>query len=160
MTQHAVAGAEQTVDVSQASLGEAVRNGVARASAVIGLAGIALIHLLDAPGHFSGPASYIGWMYLALIAGCLAVAASLVRGSDDRAWAAAALAAIAPIAAYVLSRTVGLPASSADIGNWAEPLGMASLFVEGSVVALSAGVLLERAGRFAGAFALRPAQVS
>jgi len=36
-----------------------------------------------------------------------------------------------------------------DIGNWGEPLGMASLFVEGSLVALSAMVLRERVGAFA-----------
>jgi hypothetical protein len=42
------------------------------------------------------------------------------------------------------SRTTGLPAATGDIGNWSEPLGMASLFVEGSVALLSAGVLAER----------------
>ena len=41
-----------------------------------------------------------------------------------------------------MSRTVGLPASTDDIGNWAEPLGLASLFVEGAVVLLSAEMLL------------------
>jgi hypothetical protein len=141
-----------------ASLRQAIRDGVARASAVIGLAGIALIHVLDAPGHFAGPASYIGWMYVALIIGCLGVAGALIRNSDGRAWTAAALVAVGPIVAFLLSRTVGLPASSDDIGNWAEPLGMASLFVEGSVVALSAAVVLERVGAFAGALAPQAAQ--
>jgi hypothetical protein len=37
----------------------------------------------------------------------------------------------------VLSRTTGLPQANGDIGNWTEPLGLASLFVEGCVVALS-----------------------
>ena len=45
------------------------------------------------------------------------------------------------IVAFVLSRTVGLPQGADDIGNWTEPLGMASLFVEGSLVALSAAAL-------------------
>jgi hypothetical protein len=103
--------------MSDASLREAIRDGVARASAVIGLAGIALIHVLDAPGHFAGPASYIGWMYVALIIGCLGVAGALIRSSDGRAWTAAALMAVGPIVAFLLSRTVGLPASSDDIGK-------------------------------------------
>jgi hypothetical protein len=37
-----------------------------------------------------------------------------------------------------------LPHSSDDVGNWSEPLGMASLFVEGSLVTLGSGVLLAR----------------
>ena len=42
---------------------------------------------------------------------------------------------------YVLSRTTGLPNATGDIGNWTEPLGLASLFVEGSVIALVLGTL-------------------
>jgi hypothetical protein len=119
----------------------AVRDAIARAIAVVGLAGVALIHLLDAPGTFQD-APYKGWLYLALIVGCVATAGALIRNSDPRAWAAsAALLSSGAIFAYVLSRTVGLPQGADDIGNWTEPLGMASLFVEGSLVALSAGML-------------------
>jgi hypothetical protein len=50
--------------------------------------------------------------------------------------AAAGLAGSAVIG-YVLSRTTGLPNATGDIGNWTEPLGLASLFVEGAVVAVS-----------------------
>ena len=127
---------------------EAVRNGIVRAVAVVGLAGVALIHLLDAPGSFQD-APYRGWLYVALIAGSMAVAAALVRSDDARAWAAAAALSAGAIAAFVISRTVGLPQGADDIGNWTEPLGLASLFVEGSLVALSAMVLRERVGAFA-----------
>ena len=48
------------------------------------------------------------------------------------------------IVGYVLSRTTGLPHSSDDVGNWSEPLGMASLFVEGFLVTLGSSVLLAR----------------
>ena len=123
---------------------EAVRNGIVRAVAVVGLAGVALIHLLDAPGSFQD-APYRGWLYVALIAGSMAAAAALVRSDDARAWAAAAALSAGAIAAFVISRTVGLPQGADDIGNWTEPLGLASLFVEGSLVALSAAVLRERA---------------
>jgi hypothetical protein len=47
----------------------------------------------------------------------------------------------ATLVAYAVSRSVGLPAATHDIGNWAEPLGLASLFVEGVVVLLSAEML-------------------
>ena len=127
---------------------EAVRNGIVRAVAVVGLAGVALIHLLDAPGSFQD-APYRGWLYVALIAGSMAAAAALVRSDDARAWAAAAALSAGAIAAFVISRTVGLPQGADDIGNWTEPLGLASLFVEGSLVALSALVLRERVGAFA-----------
>ena len=73
--------------------------------------------------------------------GSVGTAAVLLRRSDPRAWAAAALLSGGTIFAFVLSRTVGLPQGADDIGNWTEPLGMASLFVEGSVVALSAAML-------------------
>src|SRR5712691_1129987 len=117
------------------SMHNAVRDGIARAIAVVGLAGIALIHLLDAPGTFQG-AAYRGWLYVALITGCIVTGAALIRRGDPRAWAAAAMLASGAILAYVVSRTIGLPQGADDIGNWGERLGMASLFVEGSLVAL------------------------
>ena len=125
------------------TLVQAVRDGIARTIAVIGLAGVALIHLLDLPGKFQ-ETPYLGWLYICLIAGCIAVAAALVRSSDRRAWAAAALLPLGAIAGYTLTRTVGLPQAMDDIGNWGEPLGMASLFVEGSLVALAGAVLSGR----------------
>lgn len=122
------------------TLVHAVRDGIARTIAVIGLAGVALIHLLDLPGKFQ-ETPYLGWLYVALIVGCLAVAAALVHSSDPRAWAVAALLPLGAIVGYTLTRTVGLPQATGDIGNWTEPLGMASLFVEGSLVALSGAAL-------------------
>lgn len=35
----------------------------------------------------------------------------------------------------------GAPQAHGDVGNWGEPLGLASLFVEGCLIALSAVVL-------------------
>jgi hypothetical protein len=122
---------------------EAVRDGIIGGLAIVGLAGIALIHLLDAPGQFEGT-SYLGWMYVALIVGCILVGGALVRSSDPRAWTAAGGLALSVIVGYTLSRTTGLPGSTDDIGNWGEQLGMASLFVEGAVVGVSAFALRER----------------
>jgi hypothetical protein len=127
------------------SIHEAVRDGVARGVAVVALAGVALIHLLDAPGTFAD-APYRGWLYVLLIVGCLATAGALVRGSHRRAWLAAAALSLGAMLAFVVSRTVGLPAGADDIGSWTEPLGLASLFVEGLLVALGGGVLVGQAG--------------
>jgi hypothetical protein len=86
----------------------------------------------------------MAWMFLAPIAGCLATAGALLLGSDSRAWAAAALLPLATIVGFTLTRTTGLPHAMDDIGNWTEPLGLASLIVEGTVVALAGGVLAAR----------------
>jgi hypothetical protein len=113
------------------------RDFVTRAVGVVGLAGIALIHLLDSIGKFS-ETPYIAWMYVALMAASLAVAAGLLHSRDRRLWLAAGALAASAIAGYVINRTVGLPNATGDIGNWTEPLGLASLFVEGTLVAVSA----------------------
>jgi len=118
----------------------ALRDGIARAVAAVGLAGVGLIHLLDVQGQFA-ETPYLGWMYIGLIATSLCLAGLLVYTSDRRAWAGTAALASAVIVGYSLSRTTGLPSATGDIGNWTEPLGLASLFVEGSLVALSASVL-------------------
>jgi hypothetical protein len=119
------------------------RDVIARALAAAGLVGVALIHVLDAHDTFvSTP--YKGWLYVGLILGCLGTAAMLVRGSDRRAWLAALLLPLGAFLAFVYSRTVGLPGGADDIGNWWEPLGLASLLVEGAVVALAGAVLRER----------------
>jgi hypothetical protein len=128
------------------TLASAVRDGIARAIAIVGLAGVALIHLLDLPGTFDEQA-YKGWLYLGLIAGSLLTAAALIRSSDRRAWLAAALLPLGAMTGFVWSRTVGLPGGADDIGNWTEPLGLASLFVEGSLVTLGAAVLHVRQPR-------------
>jgi hypothetical protein len=113
-----------------------VRDVSARATIAVGLAGVGLIHLLDSIGKYS-ETRYLFWMYVALIAGSLATAGAVLF-SRSRIWllAAAGLAAGA-LVGYVLSRTTGLPNATGDIGNWTEPLGLASLFVEGAVVAVS-----------------------
>jgi hypothetical protein len=126
------------------ALADLVRDGIARAVAIVGLAGVALIHVLDLPGTFDTQA-YKGVLYLGLIVGCLLTAAALVRSSDPRAWLGALLLPVGAMLGYVISRTVGIPGGADDIGNWTESLGLASLFVEGALVALAAGVLHARA---------------
>ncbi|MEA2445578.1 MAG: hypothetical protein QOJ12_2870 [Thermoleophilales bacterium] len=119
----------------------AVRDAVARSLAVVGLSGMALIHLLDVQSKFQ-ELPYMGVMYVGLIVSSVVLAGLLIRSSDRRVWLAAALLPAVVILGYTLTRTTGLPQDSGDIGNWSEPLGIASLFVEGLVVALSGAVLV------------------
>jgi hypothetical protein len=134
----------RTTPERSAAVEPAIGDAVARTLAVVGLAAVALIHLLDAHDTFVS-APYKGWLYVCLIVCSLATAAVLVRRSDQRAWTAALLLPLGAIAAFVVSRTVGLPSGADDIGNWWEPLGVASLFVEGLLVVIAAAVLGEQA---------------
>jgi hypothetical protein len=113
------------------------RDVTARAIAAVGLAGIALIHLLDSIDTYA-ETRYLFWMYVALMVTSLALAALVLRGAGRAVWLAVGGLAGLVIAGYILSRTTGLPSADDDIGNWTDPLGLASLFVEGCVVAVSA----------------------
>ena len=127
---------DHTTSDEHAHLHLIVRDVSIRAVAAIGLAGIGLIHLLDSIGKY-GETRYIFWMYVGLMVASLAVGGALLFSRGRAIWLAALALAVSAIAGFVLSRTVGLPNATDDIGNWTEPLGLAALFVEGSVVAIS-----------------------
>src|SRR3954447_22831193 len=107
-----------------------------RSVAAVGLAGIALIHLLDSLGKFQ-ETPYMGWMYVGLMISCLAVAAALLHTHSREAWVATIALPASAIVGFVLTRTTGLPQAHGDVGNWSEPLGLAALFVEGTVIAVA-----------------------
>ncbi len=123
--------------------GRAAESAVRRGVAAIGLAAVALIHLLDLPGKIE-EAPYLAVGYLALIGLALLTAESLVRRDTVLGWLAALGLSAATVAGFVATRTVGLPGATDDIGNWLEPLGLASLFVEGVVILLALAGLLRR----------------
>ena len=107
-----------------------------RATVAVGLAGIALIHLLDSIGKWS-ETRYMFWMYVALMVGALATAGAVLLSRHRIVWLAAAAGAASALIGFVVDRTVGLPNATGDIGNWTEPLGLASMFVEAAVIAVS-----------------------
>jgi hypothetical protein len=123
------------------TLNHLARDVATRATVAVGLAAVGVIHLLDSIGKYS-ETRYLFWMYIALIVGCIVVAGAVLFLRSRAVFLAAALLAGSAALGYVLSRTTGLPSAKDDIGNWTEPLGLASLFVEGGVVAVSAGALL------------------
>ncbi len=114
---------------------EAVQEAAVRGTLAIGLAGIAVIHAVDSVGKWS-EARYMFWMYMALIAGSVAVGGAVLFSRSRVAVAAAAGLAATVLAAFVVDRTLGMPAATGDIGNWTEPLGLASVVVEALVLAV------------------------
>lgn len=107
-----------------------------------GLVAIALIHLLDLPSQLDGT-PYLGVLYILGPIITSLLAAALIVGSRSRiGWLLAGALAAATAIGYCLSRTTGLPNANDDIGNWSEPLGVASLVAEGLVVLLAVGYLV------------------
>ncbi len=125
-------------------------NHTARGVGAIGLGAIALIHLLDLQGKLS-ETPYLGIAYIGLIIGCIAAAAMLIRGDVRRGWLLGAGLAAATLVGYAINRTLGMPSATDDIGNWLEPLGLASVFIEACVAVLAAQELRSYRGQPASA---------
>lgn len=118
---------------------EAVGDAAARATVAVGLGAVMVIHAVDAVGKWT-ETRYVFWLYMAAILASGVAAAVVLFTRSRAALLAAAGIAGSLLLGYVVDRTVGLPSATADIGNWTEPLGLASLVVEAvtAVVALGA----------------------
>jgi hypothetical protein len=122
--------------------------GVRVVGALLALA-IAAVHVADQGGItvLNSP-SWIGWGYRLIEVGAVLTALTLLLprsatlGLTWLGWGAGVLLGAAPFAAYIVSRTVGLPGDHADIGNWGYWVGTVSLFVEAALVMLSVCMLL------------------
>ena len=108
----------------------------ARAVGVVGFAAVALIHVLDLQSKFH-ETPYLGVAYLLLIVGMLYASFELIRGNTHRGWVVGGGIAALTFAGYAVNRTWGMPGAMDDVGNWLEPLGLASLFVEGAIALLA-----------------------
>jgi hypothetical protein len=96
---------------------------------VLGLAGIAVIHILDLPGKFA-EAPYLAVGYLGIIGAAAFVIERLLTGRRSVDYLMSSVLSVAVLIGFVVNRTVGMPGATGDIGNWLEPLGFLSLFVE------------------------------
>lgn len=116
----------------------AVIDGVMRATGVLALMGIAVIHLVQLVPTFQAT-PLLGVAFVALIVGTVVVGGRLVgaRTSGVRLWLPVAAVGVAAIGGYVFTRVLSTPLDNQDVGNWACMLGLAALFVEGALVALS-----------------------
>lgn len=118
-----------------------IRHTSLRGIGFIGLLGIALIHLLDVLSKFN-ETPYLGVMYVALMVASIAAAFAILHFGSKLTWMLGAGLAAATLLGFILSRTTGLPSATGDIGNWSEPLGLASMFVEAAVIVLCGYALL------------------
>jgi hypothetical protein len=107
---------------------------------------VGLVHVQD-QGGFLGDVTpqWIKWGYYSVEVGA-AITIPLIIRQKTAGWLLAALVSIGPFVSYILSRSVGLPGDSGDVGNWGYKLGIVSLVAEGSLFLLSAFALWRAAG--------------
>ncbi|WP_293913014.1 hypothetical protein [Deinococcus sp.] len=103
---------------------------------VLLLAAFGWIHYIAVPDKIQETA-YLGWLYILLVAGCAAAGAWLLSAQERSGYALGLLIAAGSIVFFVLTRTVGLPHATGDIGNWGEPAGIAALLTEAAFAALA-----------------------
>jgi hypothetical protein len=121
---------------------------VARGAAVAAAAalfGIAAVHLIDGPRSLDDQ-FYVGVLELALSAACVPLAVMLLMRPTRYLWLSAAILVCVALVFFAASRTIGLPGSTADIGNWGESLGIVNLIAELALISSAGWALLcERA---------------
>jgi hypothetical protein len=117
----------------------AVTHAILRATGIIMLLGIAVIHVVQLVPTFQ-QTPLLGGAYIMLIVGAVAVGAHLVRGAASSVylWLPVAGLGLAVIGGYTFTRIFSTPLDNVDVGNWSCTLGMAALFVEGMLVAIAA----------------------
>jgi hypothetical protein len=118
----------------------AIDDAVSRTVAIAGLVAVALIHVLQLPDAFS-ETFYLGMLFIGAAIVALLVATALTRTNDRGAWTAAVALPALILLGYLLSRTTGLPDATNDVGEWGEPLGLASLVAEALVVCVGGAML-------------------
>jgi hypothetical protein len=97
--------------------------------AAAALSATAAIHMTLVPEHLH-EAPYAGGLFIALSVAALAAAMLLSATDDERVWVGAGAISLGAVLAYFISRSVGLPSMSDDIGNWGNPLGLAAVACE------------------------------
>ena len=106
-------------------------------AAVLALA-VAAIHVKDQGGltQLRDPA-YVGYGYWALEVAGVACAVLLLSRRQRAGWLLAVAVAVGPLVGFILSRSVGLPGYTDDVGNWTEPIAVAALLVEALLLVLA-----------------------
>lgn len=135
---------------AQTSAAEALdvvrRSAAPRTPITVGLLVVAVIHVWLIPEQLR-EAPYAAWLFVALALACLVLIALTATTGTSAAPAATVLVMALSIAAYVESRTHGLPQMADDIGNWGEPLGIVSLAAETVTMLSAIGLLLPGVSR-------------
>lgn len=87
-----------------------------------------------------GTPLWLKWGYYLVERISLIAAALVIRGKAF-GWILGLGATVGPMVGYLLSRSVGIPGDSGDIGNWGYLLVTVSLIVEGGFILLSVACL-------------------
>ncbi|HXW32966.1 MAG TPA: hypothetical protein VEJ87_00165 [Acidimicrobiales bacterium] len=120
---------------------------------------VGVLHVLDQGGitKYAGSPWWLGWGYRLVEIGSVVTALALMaRRRWIPSWFAALFVGFGPFTVFLLTRLVGLPGDPSDFGNWGDPLGTASLFVEGTLM-LTATTALIGLRRVDGGLAPHPA---
>jgi len=106
------------------------------------LAATIAIHTTELSGKI-GETMYLGAGYVVLIAASI-VSIVLIAQHDRRGWLFGLITCAATLIGFTLTRTIGLPGATGDIGNWGETIAVWSLVSEVGFVGLAAWVLGRR----------------
>ena len=98
-----------------------------------------LIHGVEGPANYH-EAAYKGILFFLNAAGALVAAKGIYRGEKLWGWTLGVLISAGALILYIVSHTIGLPGLEID-EEWFEPLGVASLLVEGLYVLVYASVM-------------------
>jgi hypothetical protein len=101
------------------------------------LAVTAAIHVAIAPEHLR-EAPYAGVLFIVLAGAALASAVLVLITRSHLVWLGAAALSIAAMLGYLMSRSVGLPLLTDDVGDWLNPLGVAAVLSEATVALIFA----------------------
>lgn len=109
--------------------------------AVAALLVVSAAHIPVIPAHLH-EAPYIGILFILLAVASFVLAGVLTFHDVTAAYVLTAVVMALALAAYVISRTLGLPLIGDDVGNWLEPLGVVSII--GEIIACAAAIALSR----------------
>lgn len=99
-----------------------------------------LIHGVEGPAHYH-EAAYQGLLFFLNAAGALGAARGIYCGAKLWGWTLGVLLSAGALTLYIVSHTTGLPGLAID-DAWFEPLGVASLLVEGLYVIVYASMVI------------------
>jgi hypothetical protein len=116
---------------------------VLQSTGVAGLGAVAVIHFAQVvPTTEQTP--WLGAAFVLLTFACMGVAAQLLHNSTRLVWLQVAVLNAGVIGGYAFTRLMSTPFDNTDVGNWSESLGIASLLIEGILVALSLHAVTRR----------------
>ncbi|MGN6160706.1 MAG: hypothetical protein ACTHOG_03280 [Marmoricola sp.] len=114
-----------------------------RVALVAAIAVAAVAHIPVIAPHLD-EAPYMGVLFIVFTVACFALGMAVAVTAKPWAYRASVAVCGAGVLTYVATRLVAFPQLSDDVGNWFEPLGVASVVSESVVVALALLVLQQR----------------